>query len=445
MRGAQGEIGTQGKPGNIGPIGLTGLMGQSGLPGPTGENGPEGPPGKNGPPGISGRIGDKGIPGTPGSQGQNGAPGLQGAPGQLGPVGMVGERGLRGESGPQGENGLAGLRGKSGPPGSEGGKGDKGENGPKGIKGHRGLIGLQGLPGHQGLPGDKGMQGEMGMPGKDGEPGSRGPAGRDGNPGIQGIMGQPGPRGYSGNDGKAGPMGHSGPPGPPGPPGESIGYDAASLAALMNQGSMGNTKGPDPMNDEPFKITNAGLSEEERRAIVMKAYEQLKSSFERFKKPDGQKSSPAKTCRDLVVAHPTTKSGPYWIDPNEGDIKDAILVHCDVEKMATCVMPSPTKSKQLSYKGNEKEIWIGEMEGGIKLTYKADSNQLGFLQLLSGHATQNVTYHCKNSVAYFDEVTNTHKNGLKFLTWNDAQLTPKGPQRLRYEALEDGCQVFMAH
>ena len=33
------------------------------------------------------------------------------------------------------------------------------------------------------------------------------------------------------------------------------------------------------------------------------------------------------------------------------------------------------------------------------------------------------------------------RRGLKLLTWNDSELTPKGPQRMRYDAFEDGCQV----
>lgn len=41
----------------------------------------------------------------------------------------------------------------------------------------------------------------------------------------------------------------------------------------------------------------------------MKAYEKLKSSFQKLMKPDGEKNSPAKTCRDLFVAYPDKLSG----------------------------------------------------------------------------------------------------------------------------------------
>lgn len=67
---------------------------------------------------------------------------------------------------------------------------------------------------------------------------------------------------------------------------------------------------------------------------------------------------------------------------------------------------------------------------------------MGFLQILSQHAVQNITYHCKGSVAYFNEEKKTHRYGLKLLAWNDAEITAKGSQRLRYEAIEDECRVI---
>jgi len=173
---------------------------------------------------------------------------------------------------------------------------------------------------------------------------------------------------------------------------------------------------------------------------VLKAYENLKERFEKFKKPNGEKSYPAKTCRDLAVAYPEYKSGNYWIDPNDGDIRDAILVYCDMEKRASCVVPQPMKSNEISYKGKEAEVWLSEIPDGMKINYKSDGNQMAFLQLLSTQATQNVTFHCKRTIAFFDKAKNNHARGIKLMTWSDNELTAKGPQRSTYNVIEDGCQ-----
>ncbi|KYM93308.1 Collagen alpha-2(I) chain [Atta colombica] len=440
LRGAPGEIGQPGKTGVEGPPGPPGLIGSPGTPGHTGEIGPEGPIGKPGPPGIGGRPGDKGPPGVPGAAGPSGPPGLSGPPGPTGPTGLTGERGPKGETGPQGVEGPQGPRGKPGPAGLEGIKGDRGEEGQKGAKGHRGFTGLQGLPGSPGLIGEKGIPGLPGLPGKDGEPGIRGNPGREGNPGPIGPVGNPGSRGPPGEEGRQGSPGLPGPPGPPGPPGEvGFGYDAASLAAFIGQGQ---TKGPDPLGDEPPRIFSKDITEKERRELLLKAYENLKLSFQKLMKPDGEKNSPAKTCRDLFAAYPDKLSGEYWIDPNEGDIRDAILVYCDAEKRATCILPNPSRSPEITHITDQQETWLSEIDNGMKITYKADSNQIGFLQLLSKHANQNITYHCKNSVAYFDYEKKTYKRGLKLLAWNDIELIPRGNQRLRYEMIMDECRVY---
>lgn len=34
-------------------------------------------------------------------------------------------------------------------------------------------------------------------------------------------------------------------------------------------------------------------------------------------------------------------TGIYYIDPNQGDPKDAIQVYCDMEKKATCIIAKP--------------------------------------------------------------------------------------------------------
>ena len=53
------------------------------------------------------------------------------------------------------------------------------------------------------------------------------------------------------------------------------------------------------------------LSDQERQEMVISAYKKLKASFEEFSKPDGGKTSPAKTCHDLSVAHPDKTSGQW--------------------------------------------------------------------------------------------------------------------------------------
>lgn len=99
-----------------------------------------------------------------------------------------------------------------------------------------------------------------------------------------------------------------GPAGPPGPPGENLGYDAATLAALLAQGQ-NNQKGPDPLGDQPPRVFGKELTPAETRELIDKAYEQLKTSFERLKKPNGQKNSPGRTCRDIWAAYPDSQSG----------------------------------------------------------------------------------------------------------------------------------------
>lgn len=200
---------------------------------------------------------------------------------------------------------------------------------------------------------------------------------------------------------------------------------------------MGNTKGPSgTQEDQPL----SPLSEAKRQEILGQAYEKLKTQMA-SQKPTGQKDSPAKTCAELAAKNANVQSGDYWIDPNGGDKRDAVLVHCDFERKMTCVNSSPQRSQSIRYTGDEKEIWLSDASGGMKLTYKADNNQLHFLQMLSSSASQDVTYHCKKSVAYFDQEKSNYRKAIKLLTWNDAELTARGSHHLRYEVVEDGCKV----
>lgn len=110
------------------------------------------------------------------------------------------------------------------------------------------------------------------------------------------------------------------------------------------------------------------LSDSDRRTLITKAYETLKSQWERYRRPDGGRDFPAKTCRDLHVAHPELPSGDYWVDPNEGDVRDAILVYCNMVNKATCLYPQPNRTPEITYVGEELEIWVTEVEGGMKVS-----------------------------------------------------------------------------
>lgn len=207
-----------------------------------------------------------------------------------------------------------------------------------------------------------------------------------------------------------------------------------------------NDKGPGSssryQDDAPSRpFGDHALTVDDQRNIVKKAYEQLKKSYEKLTKPTGDKDSPARTCKELSLARPELPTGDYWIDPNEGDKNDAILVHCDMSKKATCIKSQPQRSKNINHIGDDHEMWLSEVHDGMKLTYKADSSQLTHLQMLSTHASQSITYHCKNSIAYYDEEKKNYRRALKFLAWNDAELTAKNSQQLRYDVVSDGCQV----
>lgn len=64
-------------------------------------------------------------------------------------------------------------------------------------------------------------------------------------------------------------------------------------------------------------------------------------------------------------------TGEYWIDPNEGDIRDAILVYCDAEKRATCILPSPPRSPEITHITDQQETWLSEIDGGMKVLYSS--------------------------------------------------------------------------
>lgn len=59
----------------------------------------------------------------------------------------------------------------------------------------------------------------------------------------------------------------------------------------------------------PARFFGKDMTEAERKEVVMKAYERLKVSLDKFLKPDGSKEAPAKTCADIKYHHPDFESG----------------------------------------------------------------------------------------------------------------------------------------
>jgi len=224
-----------------------------------------------------------------------------------------------------------------------------------------------------------------------------------------------------------------------------MGYDAAALAALLGQGQ---SKGPDPLQGDDSstlsaRILGREISEDERRELIVKAYEQLKTSFKKYLRPTGSKEAPAKTCKDLNFAYPEKPSGEYWIDPNEGSVNDAILVRCDMPRRATCVLPRPGLTQEYNWRGATRGIaWLGEdIHPGFEFTFKADSQQMRFLQLLSASAYQKLTYHCKNSVAVFDAANRNFRSSMRIKTDENIELNARGARKVRYSVIEDGCKT----
>ncbi|KFP03285.1 hypothetical protein N300_13536, partial [Calypte anna] len=65
--------------------------------------------------------------------------------------------------------------------------------------------------------------------------------------------------------------------------------------------------------------------------------------------------------------------------------------------------------------------------------------QLSFLRILSSRASQNITYHCKNSIAYLDHASGNVKKALKLMSSTESEIKAEGNSKFTYAVLEDGC------
>jgi hypothetical protein len=148
-------------------------------------------------------------------------------------------------------------------------------------------------------------------------------------------------------------------------------------------------------------------------------------------KPDGSRSFPAPSCRDIQMCIPGSKSGDYWLDPNGGDKSDAIKVHCDFEKVETCIKPSAVFDlKEFSTKENEKYNWIGQEEEQKEIKYSPSVSQWKTLKLSHRFVKQNVTYLCKNAPAH-----------IKLLSNNNRELHKMAGRSDRLNVVKDECMI----
>lgn len=209
-------------------------------------------------------------------------------------------------------------------------------------------------------------------------------------------------------------------------------------------------KSPDPLRY--MRADQAADGNHQHDAEVDATLKSLNNQMENIRSPDGTKKSPARTCRDLKQCHPDWKSGEYWIDPNQGCTVDAIKVFCNMETGESCIYPKPANIPRKNWwttkGGDRKHIWFGEaMNGGFQFNY-GDENlapntasiQMTFLRLLSTEASQNLTYHCRNSIAYMDESSGNLKKALLLRGSNDVEIRAEGNSRFTYSVLEDGCK-----
>lgn len=208
---------------------------------------------------------------------------------------------------------------------------------------------------------------------------------------------------------------------------------------------------------EPLPEMNGDEALPNRKEAVLRAstgvhatLKTLRGHLEDLRRPDGSKTNPARSCQDIKLCFPQKTSGHYWIDPNQGSSRDAIRVFCDMDSGETCISANPASLPRKSWwskssPSGSKPVWFGaDMNSGSKFLYGDQEQpntaavQLKLLQLLSSQARQNITYHCRNSVAHRD-TGGSLKKALILQGSNGQELRAQGNPRLRYTVTEDGC------
>jgi len=235
----------------------------------------------------------------------------------------------------------------------------------------------------------------------------------------------------TGPKGEQGPAGHTGAPGPPGELlGAPIQPNDLNTARPQNDGRKNKRKRnrrnrnrrrraaePADIDDDLDNVRDKLMARQENgievqvgeviqevSTVLQNHIDSLKREIEIIKYPDGRRESPAISCREIKLGHPSFKSDWYYVDPNLGSIDDAIKVYCDfTDSPQTCVYPTQkTKmSNERFYENAKKNKLFKFLKDGFEIRY-ASNIQMQFLRLLSEGASQNFTYYCQGSVAWED-------------------------------------------
>ncbi|CAM9130919.1 unnamed protein product, partial [Lampetra fluviatilis] len=215
------------------------------------------------------------------------------------------------------------------------------------------------------------------------------------------------------------------------------GRDAAAAAAGTGANRVAD---PDP---------DAYLDYEDGMEEIFASLNSLKIEIEQIKHPLGTQSNPARTCKDLQLCHPDFPNGDYYIDPNQGCSGDSFKVFCNFTSGGeTCVVPDERTAsvKMSSWPGETLGTWFSEFSDGHPLSYvdldgrPVGAVQMTFLRLLSSSARQNVTYLCRDAVAWVDAhggAGSPHARSVRMLAANDEEISHDASPYVR--ALHDGC------
>ena len=77
----------------------------------------------------------------------------------------------------------------------------------------------------------------------------------------------------------------------------------------------------------------------------------------------------------------------------------------------------------------------------FQIKYVKFSSQLLFLRLLSDRARQTITYHCKNSIAWYDEHLKDVSKSIKIKTANGVIIHSSSSNKFKPRIITDDCRV----